>query len=110
MKTPIILGVSLAIAMVSLARADQSITPFTLGVVDAVFGFCRHVNPAGAPAYRQLRVAMIGKQSERKLEDFTHSAEYRNAFTVVRTVLRDGLPQNQALKACQDIIPAGGRR
>lgn len=113
MKTRVILGISLGLAMSSWAYADApgnrpaAIDPTRLGSIDAVLHFCRHIDPDGSSGYRALRVAYFGRHSDRAFDVVEHTPQYHAAFTQIRGVL-GAAPRDWALEGCRAILPGRG--
>jgi hypothetical protein len=105
MKTRIIFGIGLVIAMSSSTWADGPLDPVQLGTFDGMFNVCREINPAGIPAYDTMREAMLGQQPEGAVEALKKTPEYRQAYDAARQKSADE-PRDQMLKECTQLAAA----
>jgi hypothetical protein len=105
MKTRIIFGIGLVIAMSSSTWADGPLDPVQLGTFDGMFNVCREINPAGIQAYDTMREAMLGEQPKGAIEAVTKTPEYRQAYDAARQKSAEQ-PHDQVLKECTQLAAA----
>lgn len=109
MKIWATIGISLGLAVSSLAFASTHIAPSNLtalGSVDAVLKFCSKLNPGHAADYTALKTSMFPHVSAATLRVLESTPEYRNAFTEMGGVLA-GAPRDWSHNACRRIVPKG---
>ena len=105
MKTRIIFGIGLAIAMSCSTWAEESLDPAQVGSFDGMLNVCREINPAGISAYNKLREALIGQQRDGAVEALTQTPEYRQAYEAARQKSADE-PHEKVLKECTQLAAA----
>ncbi len=86
--------------------AANSISPFSLGTLDAVVSFCRQVNPPGSMAYLRLSATLTDGFNDHSLDQMRHSAEYSSAYSQFSAALSNDVPQSDARAACIQIASA----
>jgi hypothetical protein len=105
MKTRIIFGIGLVIAMSSSTWAEAPLDPVQLGTFDGMFNVCHEINPAGIQVYNTMREAMLGQQPEGAIEALTKTPEYRQAYEAARQKSAEQ-PRDQVLKECTQLAAA----
>ena len=93
-------SLALGVMLSSPCWAENSISPFSLGTLDAVVNFCRHVDPAGGRAYERLSATLTDGVGDRALEQMRHSQVYDSAYSQFSAALSEGMPQTDARAAC----------
>jgi hypothetical protein len=102
MKTRIIFGIGLAIALSSSTWAEQPLDPAQVGSFDGMLNVCREINPAGISAYNKLRETLIGQQPDGAVEALIQTPEYRQAYEAARQKSADE-PHEKVLKECTQL-------
>lgn len=102
-RTRLICSLAFGVVSVPAAWASNSMSPFSLGTLDAVVGFCSQVNPAGGNAYRHLSATLTDGLNDRALDQMRHSADYGSAYSQFSAALSDSLPRADARAACVQI-------
>lgn len=105
MKTRIIFGIGLAIALSSSTWAEAPLDPAQVGTFDGMLNVCREINPAGIPVYKTLREAMLGQQPDGAVEALTQTPEYRQAYEAARQKSTEE-PREKVLKECTQLAAA----
>lgn len=107
MKTRILTGISLAIAMSCSAWADGPLDPAALGSFDAMLASCLQVNPAGKAAYNSLRATMIGEQADGAVEALAQTPEYKQAYEAAHQKAQ-AEPRDTVINDCASLAAALG--
>ena len=101
MKIYTLVGVSIGLAVASLASANEPINRMEQGGADAVLSFCRQVFPGGASAFASIEKSLQGRELDNQ-QAVKKSAKYLQAYTEVRATL-DAAPADWARQACVNL-------
>ena len=96
-------SLALGVMLSSSCWAGISISPFSLGTLDAVVNFCTHVDPAGGRAYQRLSATLTDGVGDRALEQMRQSQVYGSAYSQFSAALSEGMPQSDARAACMQL-------
>jgi len=95
------LGAMIAVSQCVLA--ELPISNENLGQTESALDFCSKVNSKSAAQYKQRGKALVGNASEKDLAKARSSAEYKDSYSLIQTML-EKLPKEETVKICVDLL------
>jgi hypothetical protein len=91
------------LALAPLAIAKLSMTPQSLGQVEATLHFCNGVNPKADAKYKEWGKRLVADASAEELTKVRNSSEYKEAYDSITEQLSK-VSQKAATEACTSFL------
>jgi hypothetical protein len=102
MKIPAILCLS-AMALTPLALAKLTMSPQSLGQVEATLKFCSGVNPKAEAKYKEFGKMLVKEATDEELKKVRASSEYKESYDSITEQLAKA-PKDKAVESCTSFI------
>jgi chaperonin cofactor prefoldin len=108
MKVNRVLCFCMITALATLAAEKPPVSNQGLGQVEAILEHCAKINPQAAQKYKDFGKLLVGKASDKDVEEVRKSGEYKEAHDSVSNgleqALKDKASKDQAIKACNEFL------
>lgn len=94
------------LAVPGFAPAANTINSVALGEAQGVLDFCTSIDRGDDRAYDRQNRDLYKGMGEEAVERIRHSAEFRQGYAVIQSILRE-VPAASALQSCKQLIAAG---
>jgi hypothetical protein len=102
MKIPAMVCLS-ALALAPLALAKLTMSPQSLGQVEATLKFCSGVNPKAEAKYKEFGKMLVKEATEDELKKVRASSEYKESYDSITEELGKA-PKDKAVESCTSFL------
>jgi hypothetical protein len=99
----VILSLAVGFVFPQFAGAKISITPQTLGFVEATLNFCGKVDPDSTAKYKEREKSFVGDATQAELVKARGTSEYTESYDSTSSNL-EKTKKDEAVKACKAFL------
>jgi hypothetical protein len=91
------------IAIPEIAPAAPSMTPMSLGGLEAGVNFCKQVDPKSAAKYDELDKKYTEGMTDKEIAEARAERDYKDTYAQITDVLKK-IPADKAVETCRGLL------
>ena len=91
------------IAIPQMAPAAPSVTPMSLGGLEAEVNFCKQVDPKSAAKYDELDKKFTEGMSDKEIAEARADRNYKDTYVEITKLLKK-TPADKAVETCRGLL------